>query len=87
MAGAEGRDRTGDTTIFSRVLYQLSYLGPNLNLNAGNGSPDSSATAFGRIAMSDSPGIVPGSDLVNNIPESGGRSPSCYRVGMRSQPR
>src|SRR5690606_8348054 len=27
MAGAEGRDRTGDTTIFSRVLYQLSYLG------------------------------------------------------------
>ena len=22
----EGRDRTGDTTIFSRVLYQLSYL-------------------------------------------------------------
>ena len=27
FAGAEGRDRTGDTTIFSRVLYQLSYLG------------------------------------------------------------
>ena len=22
----EGQDRTGDTTIFSRVLYQLSYL-------------------------------------------------------------
>ena len=22
----EGRNRTGDTTIFSRVLYQLSYL-------------------------------------------------------------
>jgi hypothetical protein len=22
----EGRDRTGDTTVFSRVLYQLSYL-------------------------------------------------------------
>ena len=27
LSGAEGRDRTGDTTIFSRVLYQLSYLG------------------------------------------------------------
>ena len=26
--GAEGQDRTGDTGIFSPVLYQLSYLGP-----------------------------------------------------------
>jgi hypothetical protein len=25
--GAEGRDRTADTTIFSRMLYRLSYLG------------------------------------------------------------
>ena len=25
-SSSEGRDRTGDTTIFSRVLYQLSYL-------------------------------------------------------------
>jgi hypothetical protein len=25
--GAEGRDRTADTGIFSAVLYQLSYLG------------------------------------------------------------
>jgi hypothetical protein len=25
--GAEGQDRTADTTIFNRVLYQLSYLG------------------------------------------------------------
>jgi hypothetical protein len=25
-ADGEGRNRTGDTTIFSRVLYQLSYL-------------------------------------------------------------
>ena len=24
--GGQGRDRTADTTIFSRVLYQLSYL-------------------------------------------------------------
>ena len=27
--GAESQDRTGDTAIFSRVLYQLSYLGPS----------------------------------------------------------
>ena len=26
-AGAEGRRRSGDTAIFSRVLYHLSYLG------------------------------------------------------------
>ena len=29
--GAEGQDRTGDTAIFSRVLYRLSYLGPMAN--------------------------------------------------------
>jgi hypothetical protein len=28
VGGAESQDRTGDTAIFSRVLYQLSYLGP-----------------------------------------------------------
>ena len=27
MNGAQGRDRTADTAIFSRMLYQLSYLG------------------------------------------------------------
>ena len=27
MNGAEGQNRTGDTVIFSHVLYQLSYLG------------------------------------------------------------
>jgi hypothetical protein len=25
-SSGEGRNRTGDTTVFSRVLYQLSYL-------------------------------------------------------------
>jgi hypothetical protein len=28
---AESQDRTGDTAIFSRVLYQLSYLGLEMN--------------------------------------------------------
>ena len=27
MSGAQGRSRTADTAIFSRMLYQLSYLG------------------------------------------------------------
>lgn len=31
--GAQGRDRTTDTTIFNRMLYQLSYLG---TLSPGN---------------------------------------------------
>src|SRR5215216_4847557 len=31
QGGAESQDRTGDTAIFSRVLYQLSYLGPMAN--------------------------------------------------------
>jgi hypothetical protein len=26
--GAQGRNRTSDTAIFNRMLYQLSYLGP-----------------------------------------------------------
>jgi hypothetical protein len=26
QANGEGRNRTGDTTVFSRVLYRLSYL-------------------------------------------------------------
>ena len=29
---AETQDRTGDTAIFSRVLYQLSYLGKSILL-------------------------------------------------------
>lgn len=29
---AETQDRTGDTAIFSRVLYQLSYLGQRIVL-------------------------------------------------------
>ncbi len=29
---AESQNRTGDTAIFSRVLYQLSYLGQNASV-------------------------------------------------------
>jgi hypothetical protein len=34
--GAETQDRTGDTAIFSRVLYQLSYLGRNVDAKTNN---------------------------------------------------
>ena len=33
--GAQGRNRTTDTVIFSHVLYQLSYLGPGPELGKG----------------------------------------------------
>ena len=34
--GAEGQNRTDDTSIFSAVLYRLSYLGSTNILVAGN---------------------------------------------------
>src|SRR3712207_523331 len=41
LQNGEGRNRTGDTTIFSRVLYQLSYLaaGWSGRQGTGNGEP------------------------------------------------
>jgi hypothetical protein len=36
VTGAQGRDRTTDTVIFSHVLYQLSYLG----IRIGTGDPE-----------------------------------------------
>jgi hypothetical protein len=35
MGGAQGRNRTTDTVIFSHVLYQLSYLGAGKPPEAG----------------------------------------------------
>ena len=35
LAGAETQNRTGDTRIFSPLLYRLSYLGTRI---VGNGS-------------------------------------------------
>ncbi len=66
VVGAEGRDRTGDTTIFSRVLYQLSYLGANPNLGAAIRCPQPrpQRSLHRRFA---SPGMVPAHDLSDNI--------------------
>jgi hypothetical protein len=35
LTDGEGRNRTGDTTIFSRVLYQLSYLAARADGSGG----------------------------------------------------
>ena len=37
--GAQGRIRTTDTAIFSRMLYQLSYLGVRWVTGGGGNSP------------------------------------------------
>jgi hypothetical protein len=39
----EGRTRTGDTPVFSRVLYQLSYLAPDLRQRGANRSSGAGA--------------------------------------------
>ena len=55
LFGAESQVRTGDTAIFSRVLYRLSYLGPIktdwLPVGAGKG------TTRSRNAARQAPGL------------------------------
>ena len=65
--GAESQDRTGDTAIFSRVLYQLSYLGPMANQAsvarrlAQDSMPPQSASRLGGRTEGLSPGpLAPG---------------------------
>ena len=57
--GAESQDRTGDTAIFSRVLYRLSYLGPmaNRRLLVGGGNETTAFEAAISGARSASDGL------------------------------
>ena len=48
-ANGEGQDRTGDTTIFSRVLYQLSYLAGRRTVYRPGVRTRESATASGTV--------------------------------------
>src|SRR3954468_4191240 len=51
FADGETRTRTGDTTIFSRVLYQLSYLAGDAARPEGSGAraqPPAHACSWGR---------------------------------------
>src|SRR6185437_13335664 len=45
----EGQDRTGDTTIFSRVLYQLSYLAGRRTVYRPGVPTREGATASGTV--------------------------------------
>ena len=49
MDGAQGRNRTTDTAIFSRMLYQLSYLGAGAPRRCGCGFIGTA----GRVVQSD----------------------------------
>jgi hypothetical protein len=45
LVGAESQNRTGDTVIFSHVLYQLSYLGSPVRRHLFNHIQSSPAKA------------------------------------------
>ena len=46
----EGRNRTGDTTIFSRVLYQLSYLAKLAHASGGEIAPAASLRGMEQLS-------------------------------------
>ena len=58
----EGRNRTGDTTIFSRVLYQLSYLAARAGMVARSRQlqlpPPSASLALRTIRRDERPTIT-----------------------------
>src|ERR1700683_4897705 len=64
MDGAQGRNRTTDTRIFSPLLYRLSYLGISGRagfLEEGSGDVQRGARAgSGRVALSVPVAIYPG---------------------------
>jgi hypothetical protein len=47
--GGEGRNRTGDTTVFSRVLYQLSYLARRRSVAGSARAPDRAEPGYERL--------------------------------------
>ena len=49
MCHGQGRNRTADTTIFSRVLYQLSYLANKKNRPTSSVRAESEGTLAGRL--------------------------------------
>ncbi len=69
--GAESQDRTGDTAIFSRVLYQLSYLGPVRRTgcpSARRKVPRRTETLQGRRTTADLPAARPACGAPRSLP-------------------
>jgi hypothetical protein len=75
-ANGETQIRTGDTTIFSRVLYQLSYLAATRDGSAGSaflGSSARTATGLSRCECAGS--VRPSSNTSGNVRRRPARSP------------
>ena len=76
--GGEGQNRTVDTTIFSRMLYQLSYLAPVGNVNCSGYSERRASIGSTRTARSagiaDATSVTApsSSDTVTNVTTSFG---------------
>ncbi len=85
VGGAESQIRTGDTAIFSRVLYRLSYLGPAADRarppvgdREDTTGPSSRATPGGRTASRPPVRYSSPSSGAASEPESG-FSPESWR--------
>ena len=77
LNGAQGRNRTTDTVIFSHVLYQLSYLGVRGHLACGFGPasfPNRHTAGIGRPLFY--------SDVNRNANLSIGGSTCVVRAGL-----
>ena len=74
MLNGEGRNRTGDTTIFSRVLYQLSYL-------AAVAAARGSSAGQGKASAPDREAGFPGRQTPGRGAAAGSDRDSCRRRG------
>ena len=64
LRGAQGRDRTTDTAIFSRMLYQLSYLGI-----LGEGAKASERAVYREVGRACPPAFAVGFGGAGPIPK------------------
>ena len=79
LAGAEGQNRTDDTSIFSAVLYLLSYLGASKHVN--------NSSAQCQVECCTTEGIRPRSCIDSSaaiFQNTQPRSPSRYRLATRA---
>ncbi len=83
--GAESQNRTGDTAIFSRVLYQLSYLGPMANQAFGRPSAIRRIARCSRSAQRDDADHAGRMSVVG--PPGVGGIDGPWMVPVRAKPR
>ena len=81
--GAESQNRTGDTAIFSRVLYQLSYLAGRRAFYRRAAPGHTNATASGTVLP-----LLGGRSTTpdSSTPGTPGQAPRPRRLGENSTP-